>query len=126
MKKAKILFFGNPLVKKDSLLHRIVGRLRIELPEVEFMEAEGSELQSCKELNILDVAEGIKDVVLINDLDKLSAERIYSLHDFDLSHNLKLMKKFGLIKKVNIIAIPVNFSEEDAVEGIKKVIPSLF
>ncbi|MFH1182484.1 MAG: hypothetical protein V1702_05990 [Candidatus Woesearchaeota archaeon] len=117
-----VLFFGNPLVEKDSLLHRIMPALRSELPDVEFVEAEGSELPAAKELNILDVADGIREVVLIDDVEKLRTERIFSMHDFDLAQNLKMMKRFKMVDKVNIIAVPSGMGEKTAVEGIKKVL----
>jgi Ni,Fe-hydrogenase maturation factor len=124
MKKVKILFFGNPLVRKDSLIHAIIGRLKKELPKAEFEEAESSELHAHKELNILDVADGIDEVTLINEVDKLDTGKIYSLHDFDLAYNLKLMKKFGILKKVNIIAVPSGMDEKRALNGAKRIIKS--
>jgi hypothetical protein len=117
-------FFGNPLVEKDSLLHRIMPDLKSELPDFEFVEADGSELPSEKELNILDVAEGIREVMLVDDLDKLRTERIFSMHDFDLAQNLKIMKRFGMLGKVRIIAVPSGIDEKAAVAGIKKTVNS--
>jgi hypothetical protein len=118
----KVLFFGNPLVEEDSLLHRIMPELEKAVPAAEFIEADGSELPAERELNILDVAEGIRDVMLIDDVDKLRTERIFSMHDFDLAQNLKLMKRHGLLEKVNIIAVPSGMAEKAAVEGIKKAL----
>ncbi|MBN2454135.1 hypothetical protein JXB11_01170 [Candidatus Woesearchaeota archaeon] len=121
----RILFFGNKLVEKDAFIHTLVEKLKKELPEVDFEEADGSELPAEEELNILDVAEGIKEVSLLNDLEKLSTGKIFSMHDFDLAQNLKLMKKFGIVKKVKIIAVPAGIDEKKAIDGIKEFISSL-
>lgn len=120
----KVFFFGNPLVEEDSLLHRIMPELKSGLPDFEFVEAEGSELPIEKELNILDVAEGIRNIMLIDDLDKLRTEKIFSMHDFDLAQNLKLMKRFGMLEKVRIIAVPSGLDENNALAGIKKAFKS--
>jgi hypothetical protein len=120
----KLLFFGNPLVEEDSLLHRIMPALKSGLPDIDFIEADGSDLPAAKELNILDVADGIREVMLLEDIDKLRTDRIFSLHDFDLAQNLKLMKRFGNLEKVRIIAVPSDLDEKDAVSEIKKVVRS--
>ena len=121
----KILFFGNALVERDSLVLRIVGKLKEKFPEIDFEEADGSELPNEEVLNILDVAEGIEDVVILDDVDRLKTGRIFSMHDFDLAQNLKLMKKFGIVKKANIIAVPSGMGEKEAVEKTSKAIASL-
>jgi hypothetical protein len=123
MKKA--LFFGNPLVEKDSLLHRIMPQLKEALPDFEFIEADGSELPAEKELLILDVAEGISRVTLIDDVKNLHAERICSMHDFDLAQNLKLMKRFKLLDSVKIVAVPMAMEEKVAVAEIIKALSPL-
>jgi hypothetical protein len=120
----KVLFFGNQLIDEDSLIQRIVPELKSELPNINFVEADGSELPAEKELNILDVADGIREIMLIEDVEKLRTDRLFSMHDFDLAQNLKMMKRFGMLEKIKIIAVPSEMDEKVAVEGIKKFFKS--
>ena len=74
------------------------------------------------ELIIIDTVEGIKKVTLINDLEKIRTEKIYSLHDFDLAFNLKLIQKIGKLKKVTIFGVPMKISEKEALEQLEILI----
>jgi Ni,Fe-hydrogenase maturation factor len=120
----RILVFGNPVVKKDSIPLEIIRDLREKFPEVEFvpfdpnenLEAEGGDLR------IIDTVEGIKKVTLITDIDSISTQRIYSMHDFDLGYNLKLLKKLGYVNKVRIFGVPMKISKRDAVSQLTKII----
>jgi Ni,Fe-hydrogenase maturation factor len=73
-------------------------------------------------LIIIDTVEGIKKVALIDDLKKLKTEKIYSLHDFDLSFNLKLLQKIGRLKKVKIIGVPMDGDKRKILEQLKEFI----
>ncbi len=123
--KRKILVFGNALVDKDSLALAISRELRSK--RFEFVECDSAENieQFEKDLLILDVAEGIKSVCLVDDLSKLETFHAYSLHDFDLTMTLKLMKKIGKINSVRIIAIPVHYDKKKAVAEVTKILNSL-
>ncbi|MCS7109262.1 MAG: hypothetical protein NZ903_00500 [Candidatus Micrarchaeota archaeon] len=97
---------------EDRLPIEIIPYLRKEFPSLEFIEAESpDEIEDEKELNIIDTAEGLKEVSLITDLDSICESKRISLHDFDLAMTLKIMKKIGKIKKIRIIAIPKNYSK---------------
>jgi len=123
----KIYVMGNLLVEMDSLPIKILPDLRKSLPKYEFIELDPSEdFPKQKTLTIIDTVLDIKKVTLVKNIDKIQLEKICSLHDFDLGYNLKLMKKFGLIEKVNIIGVPVNIEEKEAVKQIKKIITNLF
>ena len=123
----KIYVMGNLLVEQDSLPIKILPDLRKELSDFEFMELDPSEdFPKEKSITIIDTVLDIKKVTLVKDIDKIQLEKICSLHDFDLGYNLKLMKKFGIIEKADIIGVPVNIKEKEAVKQIKKVITSLF
>ena len=120
----KILVFGNPLVKQDSIQLDIVSSLQKEFPEIEFKVMPDSEEldDEGRDLVIIDAVAGIKEAVLIENLDSLSTEKIYSLHDFDLAYTLKLMKKMGMIDSVKILGIPQKVSKKEAVAQLKNLI----
>jgi len=123
--KRKILVFGNALVDKDSLALIVARELHSE--RFEFVECDSAENieQFGKDLLILDVAEGITSVGIITDISKLETFHAYSLHDFDLTMTLKLMKKIGKINSVRIIAIPVHYDKKKAVAEVTKILNSL-
>jgi Ni,Fe-hydrogenase maturation factor len=120
----KILVFGNLLVKNDSLPLRILPKLRKEFSGIEFKEIDATEeLQAeGRDLVILDAVEGIKEVRVIEDIDQIKQSKVYSLHDFDLGYNLKLLKKMKLIDSVKIIGVPMNISEKDALNQIQFIL----
>jgi Ni,Fe-hydrogenase maturation factor len=122
----KILVFGNPLVGKDSIALRILPRLRKAFPGVEFKEFDAAENLEAegKDLVILDAAEGIREVVLIEDLEALGTGKIYSMHDFDLAITLKLLMKLGKLRSVRIIAVPSSLSAAKAFEGASRLLSS--
>lgn len=123
----KIYVMGNLLVEKDSLPIKILPDLKKKLSDFDFIELDPSEdFPKQKTLTIIDTVLDIKKVTLVKEIDKIQLEKICSLHDFDLGYNLKLMKKFGMIEKVNIVCVPIDIDEEEAVKQIKEVITSLF
>ena len=122
----KIYCMGNLLVDVDSLPVKLIPRLKKAMPEHEFIELDPSEdFPKQKELTIIDTVINAKKVSLITDIDRIELESICSLHDFDLGYNLKLMKKFGMIEKVNIIGVPPNMDEETAMTQIIRLLRKL-
>lgn len=126
MKKKTIHIFGNPLLDFDNLPIKLAPKLRKLFPEINFVIADPSENLEPIDggLFIIDTVEGIDKVVLIDDLEKLKNEKIYSLHDFDLAFNLKLLRKIGKLKKVKIFAVPMKGNEEKVLRQLAKVIKS--
>ena len=121
-----IYVFGNPLVKEDSMPLKLIDRLRKEFPSLLFKEFDTVEdLDLEKELNIIDTVKGIKKVELIEDIDKIITKKIYSMHDFDLGYNLKLLKKMRMIDKVRIFGIPSNMKEKEAMKELCDAIKSI-
>lgn len=121
--KKRVYVFGNVLYDKDALPILLIPILKKEIPEFDFIEFEPTEgLESLKEKNlvIIDTIIGIKDIVLITDINKIETNRICSLHDFDLGYNLKLLKKFGLIEKVFIIGVPEKIEIDKCIRDIKE------
>ena len=123
----RILVFGNALVKKDSIALKLVPQLKKKFKGIEFVEFDSAENleEEGPELTILDVAEGIEKVTVVNDLEELEARKTYSMHDFDLAITLKILKKIKAIDSVKIIAVPADYSVKKAFEGASKIISSL-
>jgi Ni,Fe-hydrogenase maturation factor len=121
----KIYIFGNPLVKEDSIPLKLIDKLRREFPHIEFKEFDTVEdLEFEKELNIIDTVKGIKKAEIITDVNKIITDKIYSLHDFDLGYNLKLLKKMEMIDKVKIFGVPMRMNEKEAFSQLKELIKS--
>jgi Ni,Fe-hydrogenase maturation factor len=119
----KILVFGNPYIQEDNLAVKVGKRLNVK----------GFKLVQCAkpddllnhDLNssiILDVARGIDTVTLFDDVDSLEFSVIFSLHDFDLSYFLKLLKETGKLERVNIIGLPIGYEEDKAVSEVREII----
>lgn len=121
MEKINILVFGNPLVQRDNLALKIVPELKVNFPNINFKEFDPTEdlHKQGRELKIMDVVEGIDRVKLISfppeSTNRLEMNKPFSLHDFDLAHNLKILKKMNMIDKAEILGIPPKLSKEEAV-----------
>lgn len=123
----KVLVFGNPLIEKDALVLRILPELRKKFQDVEFYEVDPTEDlgKYGKDLVILDAVANLDKVMLIDSIEQLETNRIYSMHDFDLGYNLKILKKLGLIESVKIIGVPFGMNEEEVVREIEKILKRL-
>lgn len=119
----KILVFGNPLVEEDSLPLRLLPKLKRTFPQFEFKEFDSVEdLQNeGRNLFILDTVKGIKNACLVG-LNSLKTDKIYSMHDFDLGYNLKLLKKMKMIDNATIIAVPMNINEKKAFSQLQLIL----
>ncbi len=119
-----VLCFGNEAIKEDSLAKEIADELKID--NVKFVKCNSVEdiLSYSGEIYIMDVVKGLKKAALIDDISKIKANKMVSLHDFDLGFFLRLMKEMGKIKKVNIIGIPMNGSKEEIKKQVTRLIPS--
>ena len=122
----KIYVFGNPLLKEDSLPIRLLPKLRESFKDVKFIELDPTEtIPSEEHFIILDTIINSNEIRILKDIDKIEFSPNYSLHDFDLGFNLKLMKKLGKIKDVTIVGVPPIMELGLALEELKKVISSL-
>lgn len=111
MKAKKVYCFGNPDVKEDKIAFELADELGKdkELERFEFVKCTSPDFLlnlDEKEIVILDVVKGIKDVQVIEDIDKLKATKTTTMHDFDLGTVLGLMKETGRINKIKIIGLP--------------------
>jgi Ni,Fe-hydrogenase maturation factor len=121
MKKI-IYVFGNPVLREDSLALKVAKKLARKFAEIEFKEFDTVDDLEGDVLYIMDVAKGIKKVELINNLELIKTSKICSIHDYDLSYELKLLKKLGKIKEVNIFCIPWGMKESEAVKEVAVLI----
>lgn len=121
----KIYVFGNTLLKEDNLAVALSKKLKKDFPKIKFIHLDPNEELNEKDVAIMDVASGINKVSVIKNLDQLELGKKISLHDFDVSFFLKLMKKIGAVKKIRIIAIPISYNQKKAYEEVKKIIPTL-
>jgi Ni,Fe-hydrogenase maturation factor len=122
--KKTIHIFGNPMLDFDNLPIRLAPKLRKLFPEIDFVVTDPSEnIEPIDgELTIIDTVEGAKKVTVIDDLEKLETQKIYSLHDFDLAFNLKLLQKIGKLKSIKIFGVPMEGDEEEILEQLAQLI----
>lgn len=122
----KILVFGNPLVKKDSLPLKLIPSLKKLFPSIEFIECDGIEdIQKYgKRLFILDTVEGIKEPCIIH-LKDIQRQKVLSMHDCDLGFNLLLLKKIGKIDDAVIIGVPMKMAKKAAENKVSSLISKL-
>jgi len=124
----EIFIFGNPLVDQDSLPLRIIPKLTERFHGITFIELDPTEDMEKMGRNpiIIDTAFGIEKVKVLTDIDKIEDSPKFSMHDFDLGMNLKIMKKLGKIDSVTIICVPPTLSIGEAVDQVSDAIRSLF
>lgn len=117
-----IFVFGNPDLPEDALAVNFVPELEKSFPDIEFRVVDPNELDLLeeKEIIVLDVVEGLKDVrwIEIEELAKTGEQM--TTHDFDASTYLLLMKKINPDADIRIIGIPMNGKTGDVLEDVKK------
>lgn len=126
----KILVFGNALADFDSMPLRLLPALRSSFPSIEFKEfdtAEDLEGEG-RDLVMLDTVAGIRDVTVFygpDDICRFADSPRFSVHDFDLTAYLKLLRKAGMLDSVKIIGIPQSAGYEAALSGTVNAIRSI-
>ena len=123
----RLLVFGNPLAKIDSAAVKVAKKLDGKLPGVSFVRFDTAEdLEAdCPRLLILDVVVGLKKPRLVGLSELELAAKPLSLHGFDLTWNLLLLKRLGRLKEATIIGVPPKMPVREslpAVEGLIKKI----
>ena len=124
----KVSVFGNPDVKIDSLVVKLVPKLQKKFSELEIRVEDPSEGLKPPEKGmwvILDVAKGVDRIRVFEDLDKLVTEKWVSLHDYDVSMELKLLKRIGKVKEIKIVAVPMEMDKKKALEEITKILEDI-
>ncbi len=120
----KVSVFGNPDLEKDNLAVKLLPRLKKKFPKVEFKVEDPVEglnpPPAATEWVIIDVGQGIDEIKVFDDVNKIKEKRRVSLHDYGVGMELKLLKKLGKIKNLRIIVIPIEMKEKEAFKGIVK------
>jgi Ni,Fe-hydrogenase maturation factor len=125
MTNKTIYILGNPNFEQDSLPVKLLPKLQKVLPQFQFIHLDPTEnLPEQEHLILIDTILDIAEVKLFNekDLEKIQSSPAYSLHDFDLGFQLKLMKKLNKIQKVTIIGVPPEGDENKILIQIKKAL----
>lgn len=123
----KILVFGNPEIKEDSLATEIAEEVKIK--GYEFITCNNPDdilFYSDEDLYIMDVVKDIDEVKIIDNIEMLKKSGFVSLHDFDVAYFLKLLKKLNKIDKIKIIGLPQKGNKEKIKKRIIKVLSKEF
>jgi Ni,Fe-hydrogenase maturation factor len=119
-----IYVFGNPILNFDNTPIKLVPELQKKFPDIKFVIQDPNENlhPENKELIIIDTALDIDKVKILDDIDKIQLSPQYSLHDFDLGFNLKLLKKIGKLEKVTIFCVPPDIKQKQALDELVSMI----
>ena len=114
--KKTIYIFGNSILESDNLPIQLKPDLERKFPEYNFIIADPNEnlKPKNKELTIIDTIAGIDKVIVFNGIDKIQDSPRYSMHDFDLGINLKLLKKICVLEKATIFGVPMEIKKQAA------------
>ena len=122
----RILVFGNPLLKEDSLPLKLLPALRKEFPAVEFDEADPADIDMEKgRIVVVDTAKGIDRVMLVEDANKLQDYKLLSAHGLGLAEMLALMKAAGRQVQVKIICVPQGMPQQKALADVTKLLRAI-
>lgn len=122
----RFLVFGNSEYEQDNAALKIIHKLAERFPEHEFVHFDPTEGFHETELYIIDVVRKLKHPVLITEkeIERLKDFPKVSIHDFDLTFNLKLYLMLGKIKTIRLIGIPTKPTNKD-IETICSLIASV-
>ncbi len=107
----KVYVFGNEDVAEDNLVFKVLQKLKEKTSDIQFIIVKPNEdlpFTEKQHVVILDTVLGINKVSLIEDQDieKLVLPPRNSVHDFDLSFQIKYLKKLGKLGKITLIGLP--------------------
>jgi hypothetical protein len=125
--KKIIHIFGNILLPFDSLPLKLQPELQAALPEIDFVISDPNEniKPVNKELVIIDTVLDIKEIKIIKNIDQIQDNQTYSMHDFDLGLNLKLLQKIGELEKITIFGVPPDMNKKIALKQLIKLIKAI-
>ncbi|OIO61853.1 hypothetical protein AUJ69_04050 [Candidatus Woesearchaeota archaeon CG1_02_47_18] len=120
-----IYCFGNRELKRDNIAVRLASSLKVK--GIRFESVEPLQLidKAGGELILLDAAEGVDRVTVIDEIDALAASRLFTLHDLDLGFFLRLMRAMGRLNNIRIICVPRSYDIKKAGAEVKEALASL-
>lgn len=126
MKPFKIFVFGNQKVKTDSVPLKILPKLKEQFPQIKFIVKDPTEVINHQEDEwwILDTVQGVNNVTIIDDPSVFANQSSLSVHDYDLTFEIKLLLKLGKLKKIKIVAIPHFMQKDQALVKVTKLLSS--
>ena len=106
-----VYVFGNEHVAEDKRAIEVAGELHNEAKGVSFIFVRPNEdvpFADEPRVFILDTVQGIQDMALVegDEIDTLVLSPRGSVHDFDLTFQLRYLKKLGKLGEVTVIGIP--------------------
>ena len=106
-----VYVFGNEYVAEDIRAIEVARELQNTVEAVSFVfVGPNEEVPFADEprVVILDTIQGIQDVALVegDQIDRLTLSPRGSVHDFDLTFQLRYLKKLGKLGDVTVIGIP--------------------
>jgi Ni,Fe-hydrogenase maturation factor len=106
-----VYVFGNKYVAEDKGAIEVAGELEGTIEGISFVFVSPNEdapFVNERHVVILDTVQGLKDVALLegDQIDKLILSPRGSVHDFDLTFQLRYLKKLGKLGDVTLIGIP--------------------
>lgn len=118
---------GNAVDPRDRLPMRLLPSLRRRCPNIAFRPFDPTEEfpLHTPHLVLIDTAEGISRVTLFSDLNRFSLSPRVTVHDYDLSIHLSLLKKLGKLEKLTIVGIPISGSRKNVLNDLVAVLSSI-
>ncbi len=121
----KVLVFGNPLLKDDSLPLRLLPSLRKSFPETEFDEADPADVDLEQGPLVIIDAANVRDVMLVEDVDRLKDDRMLSAHGLGLAEMLAIFKAIGRQVQVKVICVPQGMTKDRALTEVTKMLRAI-
>ena len=113
----KVYVFGTEEYEPDSMAIRVARVLQKKRIDIEFVFMKVNEdlpFEDGEDVVILDTVEGLDEVRVIEDIDRLMVSNSGTVHDYDLGFQLKYLKKLGRLGKVKIIGVPMEGDVKDS------------
>ncbi len=122
-----VTVFGNPDLEKDNLPVKILPELKKIFPQVSFAHLDPYEfdLPPSDPWIIIDTVQGLKKVALLKPNQINSATNRTTLHDFDLTWQLKLIQKVKKNTAIHIIGIPMGYDKDTALKETASILSTL-
>ena len=107
----KVYVFGNEYVAEDKRAIEVARELEGTIEDISFVFVNPNEdapFVNERHIVILDTVQGLRDVALVEgDVgDGLTLSPRGSVHDFDLTFQLRYLKKLDKLGRVTVIGIP--------------------